>query len=76
MANETTIQTAAAVNKAAIARQIYSEVGATLPRKEVLVRFQKEAHLTTAGAATYYQLIKKNAELAQAAHPSTSTAKK
>jgi len=75
MANETTIQTAAAVNKAAIARQIYAEVGATLPRKDVLARFQKEAHLTTAGAATYYQLIKKNTELAQAGS-APATAKK
>lgn len=50
-------------NKAAIARQIFNDVGTQLPRKDVIARFQAEAGLTPAGAATYYQNMKKDAGL-------------
>lgn len=50
-------------NKAAIARQIFNEIGTDEPRKTVIERFQKEAGLTPAGAATYYQNMKKDAGL-------------
>lgn len=50
-------------NKAAIARQIFNEVGTDKPRKDVIARFMAEAQLTPAGAATYYQNMKKEAGL-------------
>jgi hypothetical protein len=61
-------------NKAAIARKIFNEIGTDQPRKAVIERFQSEAHLTPAGAATYYQNMKKEAGLVAVGGPGNTRA--
>ena len=59
--NSESFQSQQGLNKAAIAREIFNSTPADTPRKAVLERFMNEAHLTKAGAATYYQNMKKDA---------------
>lgn len=58
------IQPQAAQNKAAKAREIFSEMQTEgKPRKDTIQRFVDEAGLTEKGAATYYQNFRKEAGL-------------
>jgi hypothetical protein len=59
--NSEVFQSAPAKAKAEIAREIFNSAIGSSSRKEILARFQDEAKLTTAGAATYYQNMKKEA---------------
>jgi hypothetical protein len=72
--NAESIQTGAGFNKAAKAREIFNEVGTSLPRKDVIKRFQDEAMLTPSGAATYYQNMKKDAGLVAQGGPGNTRA--
>lgn len=72
--NAESISTSAGTNKAAIAREIFNEVGTSLPRKDVITRFVNEAKLTPAGAATYYQNMKKDAGLVAQGGPGNTRA--
>lgn len=60
----TTVQTQAAVSKAAKAREIFNDMQGS-PRKDVVGKFVSEAGLTEKGAATYYQNFRKEAGLVQ-----------
>lgn len=67
----TTVQTPAAVNKAAIANAIFAECYANgadkaPQRKDILARVKTEAGLTDAGAATYLQNYKRKNGLSKA----------
>lgn len=61
--NSESFQSQQGVNKAAVAREIFNATASDVPRKDVLQRFMAEAGLTKAGAATYYQNMKKEAGL-------------
>lgn len=72
--NAESFTTQAGHNKAAVARAIFNDVGTKLPRKDVIKRFQEEAGLTPAGAATYYQNMKKDAGLVAVGGPGNTRA--
>ena len=48
------------VKKMSQARTVF-QANATLPRKDVIALFQANCGLSAAGAATYYQTLKKEA---------------
>lgn len=72
--NSESFQSQQGINKAAVAREIFNQTPPNTPRKEVLHRFMNEAQLTKAGAATYYQNMKKEAGLVHQRTTTTTTA--
>lgn len=62
------------VNKAELARAIFTAMYPASPRKDIIVRFKAEAGLSDAGAATYYQNFVKKAKEAVTTEVSTTEA--
>lgn len=61
--NSESFVSAGGMNKMAISRKIFNEIGTKEPRKNVIARMKDEANLSDAAAATYYQNLKKEAGL-------------
>lgn len=73
--NSETFTTGGAASKASVARQIFNSAAPDTPRKDILARFQSDAGLTKAGAATYYQNMKKDAGMVAQSGNQRPTAK-
>lgn len=65
MSKSTTTPNTAKLNKMKDARAVFvSMSGEGKPRKDIIAAFQSTCSLSAAGAATYYQTLKKEAETA------------